>query len=420
MNTLRTRAPHPRSPHLRAPVLHAPRAAWPVSLLALLALTACAPGERSDTADTNGVRSFSQQRAASQTPASANPDRSGASSGPGSKGTSSALAAATSEPWAFEGKPGRLIRTTHFNLFTTEDSDAIMGRLPHFVETAIEHYRTSMGTLPEPGGRMDTYVMGTRAQWHRLTLMHMGERGRQLANVPRGGFAYNGRAYFFDIGASDTLSIAAHEGWHQYTQSTFAERLPLWAEEGMATFMEGHRWSGSSVTFVPWSNLERFDKLREAHARGELRPLEELLSASTDGVLAQGSESAVIIYAQWWALIHFLNEGEGGKYRPALRRLVRDAASGQMGSAVVLSTRRRTGDARSTGLLLARQLGVQVFRAYIGPELSSVDAEYRAFIASIVGTGARQAVVEGRSPRSDPGSGARRSDESAAPRPSTR
>ncbi len=306
----------------------------------------------------------------------------------------------TSEPWSFQDAPGMLIRTPRFALYTTESSEVIRGRLPAFLEAAVDHYVSAIVPLPQPTAPMTSYIMASRPQWQRLTLMHLGDRGRALTGIPRGGFAIGGRAYLFDIGAADTMAVAAHEGWHQYTQSTFAERLPLWAEEGLAAYMEGHRWHGRAVVFTPWSNTERFDRLRDAVARDELVPLDRLLNASTESLLSQGGDSATGYYAQVWALIHFLNEGAGGKHRPALQRMLLDAARGGLGTHVITETRRRVGPTseRSTALTLARTLGVQVFRSYFEADLAVAEAEYRQFIHQVVATGARQAVVEGRSP----------------------
>ncbi len=307
--------------------------------------------------------------------------------------TSSVSVAAS--PWAFESAEGRQFTTTHFNIFTTEKGDAIVSRLPTFVESAISNYTSAIAPLPQPAGRMNTYVMDTRAQWVRLTLLNFGDQGQRLIQIPRGGFAARGQAFLFDIGSGDTLLIAAHEGWHQYTQSTFRERLPIWAEEGIATFMEGHRWTGREVKFQPWFNVERFDRLRDAHAAGELLTLEELLTYTTDGLLISSDNRAITWYAQVWSLVHFLREGEGGKYRGAFARMLSDAAQGQLGQVVVAGVARRP-DTRPA--LLAGQTGPAVFRAYFEPDLSKAQREYSAFVSRIVGSGARQNVVSGQSP----------------------
>lgn len=157
--------------------------------------------------------------------------------------------------------------------------------------------------------------------------------------------------------------------------------------------MEGHRWTGNDVVFLPWSNLERFDRLRDAAGKRTLLPLETVLTANPQALMQKGFDAPVTWYAQLWALMHFLREGAGGKYRPALDRLVADAAAGRMGRAMAI----QLDDPRASSLL-AQRSGLQVFRAYFARDLGPFEAEYRAFITAVIGPGGRNAVVDGRAP----------------------
>ena len=74
-------------------------------------------------------------------------------------------------------------------------------------------------------------------------------------------------------------AIAAHEGWHQYTQTTFQNPLPVWLEEGLACYMEGFGWNREGTgtpTFNAWKNPERFDALARAYRENRLQPLDSL------------------------------------------------------------------------------------------------------------------------------------------------
>lgn len=305
------------------------------------------------------------------------------------------------EPWSFEGTPGKVIRTAHYRVFTTETSPAIIDRLPAFLEDALDHYRSALTPLPPPPMRLDTYLLDSRPQWQRATLRLMGQAGEPFLRIGRGGFATRGVAMLYDIGTFDTLAIAAHEGWHQYTQRTFGDGLPMWLEEGVATYMEGHKWAGDRAVFLAWANVERYDRLRDAAARGELRSLRQLIDTSLDDNLARPTEGAITYYAQVWALVHFLNEGDGGKRRVALRELLSDASVGRLRDA----TRTRLGD-RASGALSTRA-GPAVFFAYFGDDLDEIGRAYDAFVRAIVAPGARDSIVAGRSP---PGAGVSRSE----------
>ncbi len=321
---------------------------------------------------------------------------------------SAANVVVSSESWSYAGKPGRAIQTRNYRFYVTESDPALIGRLPLFMETALSFYRASFAGLPAPPGKLDTFIMATRGQWETLTKQLMGENAATYLRIQRGGYASGGRGVFYDIGVADTLSIAGHEGWHQYTQRTFAEQLPIWLEEGIATTMEGYRWDGSTPLLLPWSNTERFDQLRAAAAKDTLMPLADIFDASPQELLTpasmtdiradgtqprRGAEAALTYYAQIWVLVHFLREGEGGKYRSALTQLVNDAAQGRMGSGIA----RKLGDRPARSAILTRK-GPAAALVYFNENLDELAQEYARFVEVVVRPGSRGPVVEGKSP----------------------
>lgn len=305
------------------------------------------------------------------------------------------------EPWSYAGAEGSVIRTAHYRIFTTAHAPSLRDRAPGFLEHALAHYRSALGPLPLPAARLDTYILRTRSQWNTLTKQLMSGQADSLLRIPRGGYASRGIGVYYDIGLFDTLAIAAHEGWHQYTQRTFREGLPVWLEEGIASFMEGHRWDGPTPRFLPWANIQRFDALRAAVARSgagdaSVLTLARLLEARPSDFLDSVDESVLTYYAQLWALVHFLNEGAGGRYASALRSLLADTATGRVTQTV--AERLGPGAARR----LATRLGPGVFLAYFNHDFEAAQVEYRDFLTQMVRTGAREAMTLGRSPISDP------------------
>lgn len=263
------------------------------------------------------------------------------------------------------------------------------------MELALDHYRTAITDLPEPTGQMDTYIFADRPEWVRGTVGLLGDRARPFLEIRRGGFATGGTGMLWDIGVQDTLAIAAHEGWHQYTQTVFRERLPTVLEEAIAVYMEGFRWDGPSrrtPSFQPWANVERFDNLRRAAETNSLMSLQTLLSTAPGDLVSRVDNAVITYYAQGWALIHFLREAEDGRYRDGLERLLQDAASGRM--------RERVG--RSIGSWGNRPVlnapGPAVFAAYFGPELSRIDAEFQRFLDRITAPGAKTQIAIGQNP----------------------
>jgi len=300
------------------------------------------------------------------------------------------------DPWSFGEVKGNVVRTEHYRVYTTERNSVIKSRMLVFVEYALAHYRTALGPLPAPPQRLYTYLMDNRPQWERLTQRLMGDQANELTRIQRGGYAFNGVGVYYDLGLFDTLAIAAHEGWHQYTQRTFRSPLPVALEEGIATYMEGFRWSQQSADaprFLPWANFERFEQLRRDTAAGRLVPLAVLQQSTPQEIIAENPDRALTYYAQVWALIHFLNEGDDGKYAPALRSMLRDAAEGQLIPKV-----RAAHGGRAASSLLTRRTGVDVIGLYTGHSADSLEESYRAFIDRIVRVGSRQRIAAGESP----------------------
>lgn len=307
----------------------------------------------------------------------------------------------TRQAWTLPSEDGQaadgwVLASDNYRVFTTAGA-RIADRLPVFLESALQHYTSSLLPLPMPRAPMETYFLGTRGQWERVTQRLMGNDAGIYLRIDRGGYSARGRSVFYDIGPRDTFLIAAHESWHQYTQSTFEETLPLAIEEGIATYMEGYRWTGPDRTnaeFLPWRNFERFGQLRDAVAGQELLSLQDLLITSPQDLLArEGSQAALRYYAQVWAMIHFLVEGDGGVHKPALVAMIRDAHEGKLSQRVSNDLGERAGRAVRLG-----RKGVDVLAVYTGKPSEELDASYQQFMKDIVLTGASTKISQGQSP----------------------
>ncbi len=310
--------------------------------------------------------------------------------------TPSPSAIESTEPWDFEGTPGKVIRTSSYRLFTTETNSELVRTVPEFLEQTLKAYTSALGPLPRPTLKLDTYLMADREQWSVLTSEVMGDSAAPYLKIQRGGFSSGGRAILFTIGARDTLAIAAHEGWHQYTQRTFREELPVWLEEGIAVFMEGSvpdPVNPGVPAFAPWANAERYEQLVSAAQGWQLLSLERLLDTHPHTLLTGGTDSALMYYAQAWALVHFLNEGEGGKYRPGLSRVLADAAAGRLHSTID----KQLGQ-KASSLLAAERRGPQLFQAYFNADMTAAAREYDAFVTAIVRHGSKDRMMSGQSP----------------------
>lgn len=304
------------------------------------------------------------------------------------------------QPWSFRGVAGHEYRTPNSIIRTTSTDRKILERLPPFVELSILHYQSDLVRLPRPKKTIETYFFESRNQWASMTEALMGDLAPVYLSIERGGYAYNHIGVFFDLGPRDSFVICAHEGWHQYAHSTFEGPMPVWLDEGVACVMEGFKWDAQfpdHPRFHPWANVERFDQLRRAASSDTLMPVHSLLTLRPQDLIERGSSSgssqpaALVYYAQVWALVHFLREGENGAYRDGFESLLQDCATDS------LRDRLDGADLRQFN---SRRTGARTLLAYMpeGMTLSRLDAQYQRFIRRIVGVGGRDAAVAGRSP----------------------
>jgi hypothetical protein len=92
--------------------------------------------------------------------------------------------------------------------------------------------------------------------------------------------------------------------------------------------MEGFRIRRGEVQFLPASNWDRLTTLRTIIQADRLSSLTELMQSDPSKLLSNGRTTLLGYYAQLWGLVSFIIEFEEGKYFPALRTLIQEAASG--------------------------------------------------------------------------------------------
>lgn len=300
--------------------------------------------------------------------------------------------------WRWERVDGLEVDTANWTIRTSLRSAAFASTLPGFYEAALANFRQGLVPLPAPPRRLQAFVFGTRDEWARFTQHKLGSDAGPYLKMGRGGFTTDGQAVLYDIGPRDTLAIAAHEGWHQYSQTTFKHALPVWLEEGIACYMEGFRQprDASGPTFLPWRNAERYMELRSAARRDRLAPLRDVMNGSPQTFLERSRDAQLAYYAQVWALVHFLREGEGGKYRTALAELMEDAVQGRVTER--LRTSPAIPEGRARGVALRARTGAWIVLAYFNPDLDAFTREYDRFVGSLLEHNAWDCIMRGESP----------------------
>jgi hypothetical protein len=154
--------------------------------------------------------------------------------------------------------------------------------------------------------------------------------------------------------------------------------------------------NGAPPTFIPWRNFERFGELRDVVARERFVSLADLIQGTPHDYLRDGRNTLLGYYAQTWALVHFLMEGEGGRYRAGLERLLGDAVEGRISSTIAASS--RAGSRNERRMAIGRQVGPAVLREYFNEDIAAISAEYEAFVNALVRRGNGERIWRGESP----------------------
>ncbi|MCH2134772.1 MAG: DUF1570 domain-containing protein [Phycisphaerales bacterium] len=290
--------------------------------------------------------------------------------------------------WSFLGIPGKQIRTRHWDIRTTMTSDRLRQLLPGFYEKALDRYQNAFGVdLPPPPYSLETYLFADRRQWKNKTRMLLPDKAASFEGLGRGGFTTDGIAVLYDIDGygwhRDTLALGAHEGWHQYVQTTFKDQLPAWLDEGVATTMEGFSWRRRGLTFRTDANRERWSRLRQCVYEDRLMPLDVLISAHPERFLDGRKQTLLDYYAQVWALTRYLAEAEDGRYRDQVGNALLLAASGDLYRQLLRSeqlsdeARARIEDESDAGLALLEFL--------VGPDIDGFQDRFHDWSRSLVG-----------------------------------
>ena len=303
--------------------------------------------------------------------------------------------------WRFAGADGQIITTPHYQLYITLGDPKMIDRLLVFAERGLRHYTSALADLPMPAGRLETYLFQNREQWEAKTRQLLPTQAPTFLNLGRGGFTTRGRSVLYYIDrhgrTRDTFAILAHEGWHQYAQTTFRRQLPVWLEEGIATYMEGYLTDADGrVEFRPWANRERYRTLRRAVRTETLIGLDEVITRTPQSFLKVSKDQLLIYYSQVWALVHFLHEGRGEQYRPKLIQLLTDAAQGRV--AAKRSTLNESTEDRNRAGTLRSQLASILVKQYFNAEFDAFEQQYTDFVHRVVAPGGFDRIAEGHSP----------------------
>lgn len=285
-------------------------------------------------------------------------------------------AAATFQEQPVDGAPGQRVTLPHYLIYSTIDDRPLLGRMGQLMEGALAAYRSIAPEVPLRGGPMDCYIFRNRAQWAAFTKTHTGEDAAIYLRVNRGGYTVGDWFVAYWIGDPGTFSVAAHEGWHQYVARNLNGRLPPFLEEGLACLFEQVEWVSDLPRWDLSRNQPRLLALRTAVDSDQMYPLSQLVRMHAGQVVGRSSGKIEAFYAESWAFARFLIDGDGGKYRPALNRMLADAAHGTLHG--------DGGRELSHGPFWNPATARPMLEHYLGMNLSQIEAAFARYVRQTV------------------------------------
>ncbi len=142
------------------------------------------------------------------------------------------------------------------------------------------------------------------------------------------------RAYLFEGASPDVVHMLLHEFTHQIYVERMMERgarSNAWIFEGFAEFFEGHDIKDGRLGKSKPHITNRYTA-KNAAKEGKLIPIEKMIAADQISELFGGEYSAqecYIAYAQAWAMVYYLLEGDGGKHRTKFMRFMKKDLRGE-------------------------------------------------------------------------------------------
>lgn len=279
------------------------------------------------------------------------------------------------ETWNLPYARGKIVHTDRYRIYTTVLDDRTLRVFPGFMEAAYGNYLDLTGLPASDHDRsMVIYLMGSRDEWVQLTKHVIGRE----VPIQAGGFCYQRTCFFFDIGTRMTLSVAAHEGLHQFFRHRLKDPIPMWLEEGMCVQAEGFDLRSDSVAFDPNANTSRFNDLRSALTSGRFKPLRHLLDLHSMEVVSESKfpEEVVSYYGQLWGLVKFIRSRP--EYNRGLQKLLADARAGRLHHALQMPRELFEKISRRP-LEYNRTVSIPLFRHYIARDISAFHRRYRRY-----------------------------------------
>lgn len=289
----------------------------------------------------------------------------------------SAVLMSETQAWSFGRAKGTVVTTEHYEIYTTTRDPMLIDASVRMCEGQYQRIHDVLSITPT--SKMKVYLFATRGQWEEFTKATLGARGPEYLRIRDGGYSVGGMAAVYYLKRYPTLAVLGHEVFHQYVDAATDVRVPAWANEGLATWFESHEWDDVTPVFTPKKNMLRCGALARGLKNGEAFTLRELLATHAGQVAVLPKPKVAMYYAQLWALVRFLKEGDGTKrtYTTSFETFVTEFGSQQMTSraGAYLATHPQAGEIN---------FGEAVFRGYFTDDVDGFERAYQAYCQRLI------------------------------------
>lgn len=262
-------------------------------------------------------------------------------------------------PWRWQTYAGQTLRTDHYLIHTTIADPKINDRLARTLELGMKNYLKLLPNPPTDRRPLECFIFATRREWAEYTIATTGRDAALYLQMVHGGYTINDQFVCYLGSESDTRSIAAHEGFHQFCARRFKTRLCPALEEGLATHFE--TLDIDHPDQPPRSHVRHAETVRKALAENTFIPLPTLLKLDAGDVVNRSPDLIFVFYGQCWALAEFLSTDP--TYQPRFQKFLIDSADGNTGQ--------KRGDDPNA-----------IVEKYLG-SLAELDRAYRSHIADL-------------------------------------
>ena len=126
-----------------------------------------------------------------------------------------------------------------------------------------------------------------------------------------------------------TWHVVQHEGFHQFVYAVIRGEIPTWVNEGLAEYFAEAMFTGDGMV-TGMISADRLKRIKSGIESGSFKSVKEMMNTSHQEWNAVMTDNAQAMrnYDQAWSMVHFLAQGEKGKYQDAFARFLQLVGKG--------------------------------------------------------------------------------------------